>query len=139
MKIETLETKKQQALQAAAAAQEQVLKLEAEIKEATAKARKEAEEKRIAEQLESRSQAVKDLADFVPELQQQTKAMLASWEKAKALAAAAGVTFPERLGRLMLPVGFVGKAGNPAIVHSWMSPESEEHRAALAELGVAGQ
>jgi hypothetical protein len=120
MKIETLETKKQQALEQAASAQAEVLKLEAQIKEASAKAKKEAEQKRIDEQLQSRSQAVKDLADFIPELQQQTRAMLASWEKAKALAAAAGVTYPERLGRLMLPVGFVGKAGRPVIAHSWM-------------------
>jgi hypothetical protein len=39
----------------------------------------------------------------------------------------------------MLPVGFVGKAGRPVIVHSWMEGETEEHRLALAEVIGTGE
>ena len=139
MKLETLENQKQQALQQAAAAQEQVLKLEAQIKEASAKAQKEAEEKRIAEQLESRSAAFNNYADYIPTLQAQTKAMLKAWEKAKQLAKEAGLSYPERLERLMLPVAFLDSKDNPTIAHSWMYGETEEHKAAIIELGIKPQ
>jgi multidrug efflux pump subunit AcrA (membrane-fusion protein) len=135
MSTQTLETKKQKALQQAAKAQAELEKVEAELVAAAAKAKKEQQEKRVAEQLAARSQAELVLIEYLPELAAASAAMLASWAQAKKLARAAGVSTPDRIDRLMLPLGFINQAQKPQFCHSWMYPVCPAHKAALDALG----
>jgi len=139
MSTQTLESKKQKALQAAAAAQAEVLKLEAELIAAEANAKEEQQKKAAAAALAARSQAELELIEYLPELAAASAAMLASWAQARKLARAAGVSTPDRIDRLMLPIAFLNEVQKPQFVHSWMYPVCPAHKAALEALGEAGQ